>query len=162
MLRRLPLYLVALPLDLPCWAAALLLRAFWGKRLFWRAGVLVLELRTGTWPERFARCVVHGWYGKTVVHAMMFREGKADDAQAIAHESHHVEQAEAACLAGAMLAPAIGWAWQVWPWWAVLVAAPAATAGAAYLAAMLTAVLRGEHHYYGNHLEEAAYAVDGE
>ena len=80
------------------------------------------------------------------------------------HELHHVEQYEAAMLAAFVVGVAVA---------AVLLSfghpvAAAWTGGAVwvtgggltYLAALLTAWLRGESAYTGSHLEERAYAAD--
>jgi hypothetical protein len=152
-LRRL---LVA-PLMLLGWLAAAVVRAAWGRALFWHQGVPVVRLDSKSWPlnaDKKWGGWYRGWGGTCFGHFIML----SDDADefTLAHEMRHHEQHDANAVGGLIAAL------PVFPfeWWAGLMFWSCAPLFA-YLGALAIAWLRGENAYRGNHLEEAAYdAVD--
>jgi hypothetical protein len=138
---------ICLPMVLYSYAIILVVRAAWGDTLWWQDGVLFTRLRAGTWPTQ---TWYSKWMGTCFGHSIML--APSADAKIVKHELRHVEQAEASSAVGLFLTLALGWpvGWPALCLWALLPLL-------GYLGGMLTAVLRGEDPYRGNHLEEAAY-----
>ena len=151
-------------MDVAIWILILFMRFAWGRQLCWNDGLWV-ELRGNSWP---VRTWYKGYSGTTLLHGGILGPGCAGgqgiDTDTEEHESVHVEQAEAAMLAGLLfglypvlmaalgessMGTAIATGCSIWlSSWPVY-----------YIAASITAVLRGEKAYRGNHLEEAAYNI---
>lgn len=148
-MKRVLLFLVALPALLCLGVVGLGAWALWGRKLRVERGVLVFELKRMSW---FYQTYYRGWGGTTLGYVIMTRPDPAEDL--LDHELVHVEQVEAAgvwgLLVGGLLA-LLGHHWLGLTLWAI---APSLQ----YLGAGIAALLRGESFYRGNHLEEAAYA----
>jgi hypothetical protein len=149
---RIFLYLATFPMDVVALVLGVLVRVTWGRLWHVEAGVLVVELDSASWP---VRTWYRRWGGTTVSHLVILNGALGQDSleKVFEHELVHVEQCEANAVAGLFVALGAtlgGPAWVGLLIWAVL---PAIIYGAA----SLTAVLRGESGYRGNHLEEAAY-----
>jgi len=152
MVARAALYLLCLPSDLPGFFRVLIYRALWGRELQWRHGVLYCELRAGTRGERWLDAAA-----RTYGHSILFGPGWSISEVAWRHELAHVEQTEAAAVMGALVTGAAFAA--LVPWW--LAVLPAILwSSVQYGTAGVTAVLRGERYYTGNHLEKSAYAQE--
>lgn len=148
---RIFLYVAALPTTLLGWLVVLFVRAVWGEDLRWHQGALVAEFRPDSWPVRtwYAR-----WGGSTIGHSIVLNGSLSTEQldHVLEHEHVHVEQHEAAGVAGVVLALAIVWV----SWWLALIVW-ALMPGLLYLCAGLAALARGESFYRGNHLEEGAF-----
>ena len=119
MLRRIPIYIAMLPLDLFAWSLILLIHVLWGEDLRWRDGVLSTSMRPGSFPVRKGKWPV-GWYlynretgapwgGTSIGHAQFhggpFRAPLNEPLTPHeAHEYHHVRQAEASQIAAFLCA----------------------------------------------------------
>jgi len=119
MLRRIPIYVATLPVDLFAWLLVLTIHLLHGQGLRWRDGVLSTELKPGSFPIRRGTWPV-GWYlydrasgrpwgGTSIGHAMFHSPGqRAPLDQPLTphevHEHHHVRQAEAAQIAAFLIA----------------------------------------------------------
>lgn len=182
MLRRIPIYIATLPVDLFGWGLVLLIHVLWGQNLEWRDGVLSTEIRPGTWPVRVGRWPT-GWYlydrargwpwgGTTIGHAMWhgrpgLRAAKTDPLTPHqVHEFHHVRQSEAAQIAAFLNAlavlivcsaagsPWLGFWLALWIW---CLGGSLAVSGGGWLAAWIRGDSRG--FYRGSAHEVGAYAV---
>jgi hypothetical protein len=154
--RRALLALVCLPTNLLTWVALAFLRAFAGRSWSWQNGCLVVVLDPATW---FSRRLYVGWGGTALGPAAVMLSGSLDPtfhSTILRHELVHVEQSQAAAIAGLLVAGGLVASGACW--WAGL-AAWAVAPWVAYAGAMGAAALRGEPAYLGNHLEEAARAV---
>lgn len=182
MLRRIPIYVATLPVDLFAWLLVLVIHALWGTGLRWRDGVLSTELKPGSWPIRPGGTWPQGWYlydrrtgrpwgGTTIGHAM-FHGGpfRAPLDQPInaheAHEYHHVRQQEAAQIAAfgnALVVLIALLALEAWTAAAIVplviwsLGGSLAVSGGAWLAAWIRGDARG--FYRGSAHEVGAYAV---
>lgn len=147
---------ICLPTDIAGWLFVLLMHLCWGRRgsLHMRDGIVVAELKMGSWP---ARTWFSGWAGVAIGHAVLFGPGRARE-RTWAHERVHVDQCEAVhcgTLLAAGAALALG---------APLLAAAAVWAlgyAVLILGGLAGAWLRGSDAYYGSVVERAAYAIDG-
>lgn len=151
-MRRPLVHLACLPANLLGWSILLVVRLLWGRAMWRRDGVVLVELAPDSWP---ARTWYRGWGATTFGRGMMFGPGRSVEPRLWAHELHHVSQFEASQVLGATLAGLVyagGAAW--WAWTPMLFGG-----WLVYGAASLTAWLRGRHAYEDNHLEVAARAV---
>lgn len=146
--KKLLLGIVLRLLIAPVWLASVLavlvMRPIWGGSLSWQDGVLVLRTAPESWFSKSR------FLGACWGHAIILSSGAGEDTRR--HELRHVEQVEAAAVAGLVLAIvptfSVHWLLGLLTW--------AICPALYYGAGMLVAVLRGEHFYEGNHLEEAA------
>lgn len=167
------LYVGTLPIDaLWGWPLVLAAHLFWGEdgALRREDGALRTRARASSWLHlRYGQ----RWAGVTLSpHAIVYLahplwpEDLEEPGELQRHEHVHVEQGEAACLAGLVDAllifavvalagsPIVGAVLGLLKW---LLASHEKTA-----AANLAALLRGEDGYRGSHVEEAAYARQGD
>ena len=157
--RKIFNYLFSFPADCVGWLTVLFLWACWGTKLRWQYGCLTCELKPGSWPMR---TWYKGWAATCLGHAMFFAPkiqfGPGADTPTEVHELHHVRQTEAAMLGSfvvglvALLGGCNLWvALAIWATGSLLM----------MLSSGVSAVLNGDHFYWGAHHEVAAYAVDG-
>ena len=148
---RIVLYFAAFPSDIPGWIFGLLLSAAWGARSpQWSSGVVLVTLKRDSWVGRtFSR-----WGGLTLGHCVVLFDDQSD--VTLEHELVHVKQCEGNAMLGLMLGAGVCWISWVSSL-VVLVGIP----WLMYVAAGLTALLRGESYYSGNEEEQAAYAIGG-
>lgn len=164
---RLVLYVASITNDIFGWLAVLLAYWWWGEKgtLRWEAGVLRAKLKKDSWLDKRA-----SWAGVCITaHAMLYRKVPLWPEELDApyptqiHEHVHVEQGEGANLLSLVqalillpiCAMLMGW-WSLlvfFAWWALM-----GHLGRG-LANKLTAVCRGEDHYWGSTHEEAARAL---
>jgi len=139
-----------------CWPlflgtlVTLVVRALWGESMRWENAVLVTVLSPKSWPMR---SWYKQWGGTCFGYGIML----APDQGALGHEMHHVEQNEANSIAGLFLGAVALALMQSWGGVGALIFFWVTTPWFAYLSATITAWLRGENPYRGNHLEEGAY-----
>lgn len=107
------------PLMLIGWLIVLVIRAMWGRELFWHEGVLVVQLDPASWPlnaEKKGGGWYRGWAGTCFGHGIMLSHSA--DARALKHEMRHSEQHDANAVGGLIVAlPIFPFEW----WAAVLV-----------------------------------------
>lgn len=94
------LYLFTLPTDLLMLLLAVIVRVAWGSAWGFRQGVLVVDLAATSWPARtwWAR-----WGGAALVHVVILNTVHprfALEENVLPHELVHVQQHEAAAVAG--------------------------------------------------------------
>ncbi len=146
------LYLFTLPADLLMLLLAVIVRVTWGSAWGFRQGVLVVDLAATSKP---ATTWWRRWGGAALVHVVILNTAHsrvALEERVLPHELAHVQQHEAASVAGFAVGLAVLY---FAPVLALLIWASAP--GTAYLAAMAVAALRGLDPYRKNHLEAAAY-----
>lgn len=165
---RLVLYITSFSNDLFGWLAVCIAYAAWGEKgtLRWEAGVLRAKIKENSWLDSKAN-----WSGLTITaHAVLYRgiplwpEELPTPHPTQVHEHTHVEQGESANLLSSISALVIAIILAVTsnPVVAVLVSiAWASLMGhlATGLVHKLTAICRGEDHYWGSTHEEAARAT---
>lgn len=164
---KLVLYITSFSNDLFGWLVVCIAYAVWGEKgtLRWEAGVLRAKIKERSWLDKRS-----WWSGLCVTaHAMLYRQislwpEELDSPHPIQiHEHVHTEQAEGANLLAffqAMLvlpiaAVVVGW-WSLlifFAWWTLM-----GHLGLS-LSNKLTAICRGEDHYWGSTHEEAARAI---
>ena len=181
-------YLWTFPWDIPAWFVVLLIWLFWGTKLQWLEG-LWCELKPNSWPTRtwYRKRNKNGaaeindvedqptlgrwktWGGTTVGHRGFFGPSKSGgegiDTPIEVHEHFHVEQYEAAMLAGLILSGSVFLATFLTggkPIWVMHIAMWVGFWAFSYSMSALQAWLRGESGYRGSHLEEGAYAIAAE
>jgi len=150
-------YIYTWPWDLISWFVILLFWALWGTKLHWQYG-LWFEFKKGSWPTR---TWYKKWAGSTLGHGGFLAPGYSGkegmDTSTEFHENVHSKQYEVAMLQSFVLAVFI-----------ILFTHACILGGLIWLSggflpyclAMLQAKLRGEAVYYGNILEESAYAQE--
>lgn len=137
---------LCLPNALFGWLFAAVQRLLWGEKLTWHGPVLVVTLKTGSWP---LRTWYKNWGGTCVGYGIMIAPGNEG---VLPHELEHTEQIQAGTIAGLLGG-------------AIVAAAGAPVAGALlwlfqpalnYLCASLVALLKRKHGYRDNLFERAA------
>ena len=155
-------YIYTGPWDVLMWLVVLFVRAMWGRRLHWQDG-LWCEFRKNSWP---ARTWFRKWAGVTLGHGGFYNwQISGDpgiDTNCEIHEHIHVEQYEAAMLAGLVVSVIIlvvlllmGQA----PLYPLHLGIWLLSSKVAYSASVVQAWMRGEPGYRGSHLEEAARSI---
>lgn len=164
---RLVLYVASITNDIFGWLVVAVAYLLWGEKgtLKWEAGVLRAKIKTDSWLDKRSN-----WGGVAITaHAILYRrislwpEERDEPHPTQIHEHVHVEQGEGANLLALIqaliiwpiAAVAMGW-WSllvVIAWWSLM-----GHLGRG-LANKLTAICRGEDHYWGSTHEEAARAL---
>lgn len=166
---RLVLYFTSLSNDIFGWLAICIVYLLWGKKgsLKWEAGVLRCKLQEGSWLDKKST-----WGGLTIsAHAIIYRavdlwpEEREIPHPVQYHEHVHVEQGESANLLSSISAVilAVMLAIVSNPTVAIVVSVLwASLMGhlATGLVHKLTAICRGEDHYWGSTHEESARALE--
>lgn len=141
-----------------CWPlflgtlVALVVRALWGASMRWDNAVLVTVLSEKSWPMR---SWYKSWGGTCFGYGIMLAPNQAPSV--LAHELHHVEQNEAASIGGLILGLIVLLLTRSWEGLGAVFLCWITSPWFAYIGATITAWLRGESPYRGNHLEEGAY-----
>lgn len=153
--RRIFLYVASAGVDLPVWLIALVMSLVLRTERRWVAHQNESPVLFVAIPEK-----IMGWRsGMTICHTIFYREDKMP-AEGVwgslqEHESVHVEQFEATMLRSAIVGVIAGvWGQSTALGLVLWVTGPLLM----FLAAGVTAVLRGESFYRGAHHEEAAYS----
>ncbi len=145
------LYFVTLPTNLVGWLVIALVGVIWGDGVRWKDGVLTTTFKPDAKP---LTTWYKGWAGTTLGHAIFVVPLDPFNAKRIwTHEMVHVEQVQARGILGAIVGLAVAPAC----WWLGLLIW-ALMPALAYVTSGLTALLRGEEFYMGNHEEESARA----
>jgi len=164
---RLVLYVASISNDIFGWLAVLGAYLLWGEKgtLKWEAGVLRAKLKKDSWLDK------RSWWGGLTItaHAMLYRqidlwpEEREVPHPTQIHEHVHTEQAEGANLLSLVQALILlpitlvlmgGWSVLFCVLWWILMGHLGKG-----LANKLTAICRGEDHYWGSTHEEAARAL---
>ena len=155
-MRRLPIYIICLPVDLFVWIYILILHVACGARLYWKRGLWLVMSPDAPITQKYyylveGRCFGHGGY---------FTSEPSESLEY--HEINvHGEQYESHMLTGFVSACLIALGWILLESTGVAIAAVIIWLGASRIAvgcASLVAMSLGEDGYMGSHLEEAAYS----
>jgi hypothetical protein len=146
-------------MDVITWTIVLIFWVMWGTKLHWLEG-LWFEFKLDSWPMR---TWYKKWGGTALGHGGLLAPGQSGgsgiDTRTEYHEHFHVEQFEALCLHGLLVALAIVAVGRDFPSMLLGACVWVVSGYMGYLASVFQAWIRGESAYEGSHMEEAAYSL---